>query len=168
MYDTLEEARFRLAGTIVMYDGKHRFVNNVVSCGEGNLCVVLEGRPENNIVSLSDPKLDIQNIYTGYIRCKKKPMFVSRTPVRAYRQGLRQDNTIVVGGTYEDFLGYSLGIDGGGWSNKNKVYNRFFAKYGNTLMYKGKEVGGFLDKEPYLLNEYAYLQEALQEAVDGR
>ena len=110
-YETSEEVRFRLEGTVVLYDGDPVYISRVrVPEGENEIARVyyhelplkrpgfgnedLEGQAGGIRKYLSSKKFDLAPFKMGYMNYQGNAVFVSRTPVRQNKQGLAQHNTV--------------------------------------------------------------------------
>jgi len=104
-YDSYEEVHMRLQGTVVRYDGEPVYVSNVTQGDDGvprihimNLPVILNGREEVNEDNKVTRKVvnsrhfDFEPFLLGYANLKYGACFLSRAPVRKYKQGLSSGN----------------------------------------------------------------------------
>jgi hypothetical protein len=134
-------------------------------------------------VDVNDPEVIFQGFPLGFINTAKGPFFTSRTGHRQYKQGINSDNIVVnpvlttqrrvsfdeyfyeclAKAVFNDYPALSAYIEAG----KSGAFSRYFAKIRDDLHYKTKIVGKFVDNVPVLDDQYKYLQEALDEAVNG-
>ncbi len=108
MYDTVEEARMRLTGTIVFFRGEPRYVRECVAGAGGDVILQLDTLPDlrNGITaSIRDPELNMREYRqsVGYMNnvtvdggATYNAHYVMRMPIRGdgYKQGLHQSNLI--------------------------------------------------------------------------
>lgn len=166
MYDNLRDVEFRLRGTLVEYDGDLHYVSEVDVDDGYTLRVV--GKHDTS-VALTDPKLKITGIKTGYLNFNGKLLFLKRRPTRTYRQGLRYDNTSCTGYytfgelseriRYQEIHDEPLGED-------IKILDKDYAVIRGKLYYRTRLVGVYYEGETYLSNEMKFLSESL-EACNG-
>jgi len=115
MYDTKEEARQKLVGTVVIYDNCPVYVD---AAGGNKNHVWLQFRrlpldrgPESDKRDISDPRWDFRNLGSrlGYIMMGVPSsevwdsVYTSRVPIRASRQGLDKKTVKVLGVTSYPF-----------------------------------------------------------------
>ena len=94
MYDHAEEVQMRLVGTVVTYDGRPFYCNQVTGRAP-NLSVVGTLMPGRVLFTaqLRDPLLRWDNIRLGYVnRPADKAVYLYRVPARRGQQGLSQQN----------------------------------------------------------------------------
>lgn len=108
MYDTVEEARMRLAGTVVMYRGEPKYIRDCTPGAGGEIMLQMDSLPNLNngiITSLRDPDLNIKEFRAsvGYMNNISvdggqtfKAHYVMRMPVRGdgFKQGLHNSNLV--------------------------------------------------------------------------
>lgn len=103
-YETAEEIRFRLEGTLVKYDGDPVYITRVnmpeADDGKEIARVFFRKLPYKNKDQevrkyLSSRKFDLTPFKMGYFNHNKQAFFVSRNPVRQNKQGLSADTTIL-------------------------------------------------------------------------
>lgn len=104
-YETLEEIKFRLEQTIVLYDGKPVYIGRVNMPGEqdaGEIARVYfkelplkEGGPKEVRKYLSSRKFDLTPFKMGYFNHNGRAVFASRTPVRQNKQGLSKQSLVL-------------------------------------------------------------------------
>ena len=100
-YENAEEVRFRLEGTVVLYDGKPVYitkVNNTLGDDAFEIARVFfrpvpyEARDKETRKYLSSRKFSLEPFKMGYMNTDKEVVYLSRAPVRQQRQGLCQQN----------------------------------------------------------------------------
>jgi hypothetical protein len=95
IYDNINDARRKLEGTIVYYDGFPYNVRNVFPNRDDPACFML--RLTANIidsvidVKLVDPRLNFREYNLGFEQNQNGLIWWFRSPYRQYRQGLRRD-----------------------------------------------------------------------------
>lgn len=109
MYDTVEEAKQKLANCVVLYDGHPMYVRDAGKGRQGielycyKLPVSRVNRNEDFTLLINDPKWDFKTFGSklGYMSIKNpanemfESLFVSRVPVRHSRQGLDDKTTLL-------------------------------------------------------------------------
>ena len=185
VFDSKESVRDRLFNTFVLY---HNRFYTVVSVRDGDgpddfLIALQSFKGELREVSVNDPEVIFQGFPLGFINTAKGPFFTSRTGHRQYKQGINSDNIVVnpvlttqrripfdeyffeclAKTVFNDYPALNTYIEAG----KSGAFSRYFAKIRDDLNYKTKVVGKFVDNVPVLDDQYKYLQEALDEAVNG-
>lgn len=167
MYDNPRDVDFRLRGTLVEYKGELRYVDGFD--GE-NEVYKLHLRGVREDVRLDSRYLKITNIRTGYMNINGHLVYLSRRPTRAYRQGLRQDNTTCYGDlSLNDVIRC---IHGGVDKDKPlpngyKILSKDYAVKGTELYYRNRLVGIYHEGKPYLSNDKKFLIESLEESCCG-
>jgi len=107
-YETAEEVKFRLEGSVVLYDDKPVYITSVNVPGpedeEEVARVMFRELPFNPQARdakrstrkyLSSRKFDLAPFRMGYMNLVDKALFVSRRPVRQSRQGLCNATTSI-------------------------------------------------------------------------
>ena len=99
-YETVEEVTTRLKDSVVMYDGKPVYITRISYAEPDDEDAVsrvffrelpfgIEGPGGKEVRKyLSSKKFDLATPRLGYFNNKGEAVFVSRTPVRQYQQGL--------------------------------------------------------------------------------
>jgi len=98
MYDTVEQTNLRLASSIVIYDDRPVYVDDVGidEDGEIHLNVRLLPRLEKALcISINDPLLNIREFTLGYVNLPRISLYVTRAAVRQQKQGLAKGNMII-------------------------------------------------------------------------
>ena len=165
MYENLRDADFRLRGTVVWYDGKYVFVENVERISPKVYTLNVTSNKERFGVTTDNPKLKIRNIPQGYVNINGRVAYVKRLPTRTYRQGLRRDNCTILGSTFDSFL-QDVKVGGHALEHGKILSPDYCAKNGN-LYYRGRKVGVYVDGKPYLDNSKRFLSELLESVVGG-
>lgn len=105
-YETLDEIRFRLENTVVVYDGRPVFITKaaIPEAEDGKEIARVyfqelpyKGRGKEVRKFLSSKKFDLTPIKLGYFNHEGASYYVSRAPIRQNRQGLCA-NTTQIGG----------------------------------------------------------------------
>ena len=165
MYDNMRDVEFRLKGTLVEYKGELRYVN---SCSKVRRMYCLE--LGDDLVRLDSRYLKITDIKTGYMNIGGYLVYLLRRPTRAYRQGLRRDNTDVSGSIgFNEVMEYvRQGVD------KDKplragstILDKDYAVVGGKLFYRTRPVGIYHEGKAYLDNDKKFLVESLGECSHG-
>lgn len=171
MYDNLRDAEFRLRNTVVWYGDKYRYVSGVLK-SEGNILLKLHGVGS---VKLTDDKLKVRSIPTGYIRIDKNTYYLTRLPARRYRQGLRDDNCVLFSGDRKVNLtdhfitpcivGYNTP------KTKHTILSKDFLLECNgegkpkAILYRTKLVGYYLNGEARFINGLDFIKESFEKAM---
>ena len=164
MYECLRDARFRLDGTVVWYDNKYCYVQSVHEVDDKSYTLDLVSDGEKQLVSLSDPKLKVTSIPTGYVAVAGRACYLKRLPTRAYRQGLRGDNSEVSRVGFRMFRDYV--IEGRAEElRKDKILSKDYAVVNGLLFYRGREVGVWINNKAWLSNDKQFLKESLGEVL---
>lgn len=134
-YETTEEVRFRLEGSVVVYDGDLVYITRVTMPEEVEekkeiARVFFEPLPYGGNRGkevrkyLSSRKFDLTPFRMGYMNYKGRAIYLSRSPVRQNRQGLSNNNLSI------------LEINGKRAGDVN--FGRLIAEQGFVDMFKGK------------------------------
>ena len=164
MYTCLRDASFRLRGTLVEHQGELVYVHEVDEDGKGFLVRIARTGDRTDWVKLS--KVKIRGIKTGYINVMGYVCYMTRSPTRTYRQGLRHDNTNLKG--VIDFGGFMSLVKRGENLNlpiKDKedlILSSEYAVRGGKLYYRERVVGVYFEGKPYLNNHMVFLKESLE------
>lgn len=108
MYDTVEEARMRLAGTIIFYRGEPRYTRDCSSGLNGEIILQLDSIPNMNggiAINIRDPDLNMREFRNsvGYMNnvtldggVTYSAHYVMRMPIRGdgFKQGLHSSNLV--------------------------------------------------------------------------
>lgn len=88
-----EDVPMRLSNCVVMYDDKPVMIGEVTVDGD---IVMMNAKHLSNgmnfIIELPDDKLSLRPVPVGYVNHDKQAVYVSRNPVRRYKQGLHHQN----------------------------------------------------------------------------
>lgn len=95
-YQTLDDARLRLSGTVILFDGKPVFIDAINYANDSD-DIVLSGLSlpkftPNEPISLHDPRWEAFDFPLGFMNTSYHAYYLSRRPVRRNRQGLSNDN----------------------------------------------------------------------------
>jgi hypothetical protein len=152
--------------------------------GSDDFMITLQDFNDDRVeVRVNDPDVIFQGFPLGFVNTNKGPFFTSRTGHRQYKQGINSDNIIVnpllttqrrpsfneyfygclSKTVFNDYPPLNAYLEVG----KSGAFSRYFAKIRDELYYKMKPVGIFVEGVPTLSDQYMYLQEALDEAVNG-
>jgi hypothetical protein len=104
-YESVEEVKFRLEGSIVTYEERPVYISRVSMPGEGDekgeIARVFfhelplnEGKAGEVRKYLTSRKFNLSPFRMGYMNLKDKAVFVSRLPVRQNKQGLTAATTV--------------------------------------------------------------------------
>lgn len=104
MYDNAEEAEHRLGHTVILYDGKPVYINNIYPYNPANgkepgiylETYQLPAMAKADMLPLADPKFEYHSMRLGYVNGKNNAVYLSRMPVRKFKQGLNDDNVSVL------------------------------------------------------------------------
>jgi len=145
-YETQEEINFRLAETIVLYDGKPVFITKVRHPEEEDkkeiarvyfyTLPLFPGQKEERRF-LSSRKFDLTPFKMGYMNYKQKALFLSRLPVRQNRQGLSTQTLVCQ--NPDGSRAENLGV--GGLANSREFIDMVEGRYPSF-----KEAGAMLGK----------------------
>lgn len=192
LYDNIEDVKTKLIGTYVYYDGKAMFCKDCSINEKEKFVIGLMAPNARNRkwVELDDPKLNYMNFNLGYTNGMKWAVWWYRIPQRQYRQGLRHDQVGMLASN-DMFKHYAeLNFNKPTFEMMENIYPKFeeifkplqdghanimafhkdFAatwdKFHKDLIieYKGTQFASF-KKDFEIVDEYAYLTEALKEAV---
>ena len=108
MYDTVEEARMRLASTVIFYRGTPKFVRDCVAGLGGEIMLQMDNLPTLNggvAISIRDPDLNMREFRSavGYMNnvtldggVSYKAQYIMRMPIRGdgFKQGLHNSNLV--------------------------------------------------------------------------
>jgi hypothetical protein len=163
MYDNMRDVEFRLRGTLVEYKGQLKYVNGCDMIGRA---YVIDLRGIGN-VRLDSRHLKITNIRTGYMNIDGHLVYLSRRPTRAYRQGLRQDNTSCTGDIcFRELMDrVRLGLNNTELRDGCKILSSDYAVIEDQLYYRTRLVGIYHNNKPYLNNDKKFLVESLTESL---
>lgn len=187
MYDTAEYAQSRLSGTIVRVD-KDPIVVNFCDSTRGGIAIGysrLINPSSQHRVMIKD--VDLTPVPLGFANTTKGVSYLTRVPKRSdYRQGLRSSNyTSVFGNDHRmvsasslyktivnKFVCFEQALDEVTNTDITTAFNREFALIKTEgevkILYKWKGVvGDIVNNIPALLGEHEYLQESLEEALNG-
>ena len=166
MYETLDEADFRLNHTVVWYKDSYSVVRGTDRVGKK---IHLYLAPSGDCVPIDSPDLKIRNIPTGYINVDGNVTFIYRRPTRRYRQGLRGDNSRVSGLDFDVFKQLIVvGKVSTQLKTKEKeIINRDFLLIGNDLYYREDLVGRKVGDKFGFHNEFSFLKECFEEVING-
>lgn len=92
MYDTAGEANRRLAGTVVLRNGRPIYVHGIVGNFEA-VCLEMPFLAREVRVPLAD--LDYRNLRLGYVNYQGEALYLRRQPTRRYKQGLNSENVVI-------------------------------------------------------------------------
>jgi len=92
-YETAEEIRARLEGSVVMYDGSPVYIAKVDDAIDDIARVWISDLPyvggaKTTRKFLSSKKFDLAPFKMGYFNYEGRAIFASRAPIRQYKQGL--------------------------------------------------------------------------------
>jgi hypothetical protein len=150
-YETLEEVNFRLANTVVMYDGKPVYITRVreIDGAEDKKEVARVffvelpyqprgfGAPEQKEVRkyLSSRNFDLAPFKMGYLNFKGKALYASRSPVRQNQQGLNAKTLKLTNmrGNREDDVSFASVIASQGFVDMVNGKYPTFADVGDLL-----------------------------------
>jgi hypothetical protein len=185
IFDSSQSVRDRLFNTFVLY--RNRFYTIIaVSASDApdDFLITLQDFGEVTLqVRVNDPEVIFQGFPLGFVNTNKGPFFTSRTGHRQYKQGINGDNIVInpvlttqrrppfneyfceclSKTVFNDYPALNTYIETG----RSGAFSRYFAKIRDDLNYKTKIVGKFVDNVPVLDDQYKYLQESLDEAVNG-
>lgn len=97
---SLHDFRMMFDGTLVRYSGDPVFIHNI----EGDLkaeCLFI-GNQEYKHINIRDQKFDFQPVSLGYVNVRGQAIYVSRNPLRKFKQGLHPECLNLVA-TPDDF-----------------------------------------------------------------
>ena len=148
-----------------MYKDKYRLVVGSGKDDGGKYVLVLRGIDKP--VLLSHTALRIRSIKTGYVNVNGLLSYLSRSPARRYRQGLRNDNCTMSG--RRDFRYFSAWVEKGSPHSNlpdgTSIISRNFAIVSSVLFYRKREVGSVVMGKPRLGNQFRFLSEAFNKAM---
>lgn len=189
MWHSVEDAAMRLTGCVVQYDGEPVYVCGVFQSPESGIYTKISrlGKVGELRVSINKPEWDFTPVPTGYINYEKRCFYVSRVPIRKWKQGLHHDNVRVlpqledpmalvrtsefrnvVLNVYPSFQEVLSSLELG---FRSQAFSRKFCLHkiqmsdGVSLLYMGHEVGSVVRGVCSLDKEYRFLEEELKESV---
>lgn len=183
-----DDMNMRLADSLVMHGGRPFYVKEYMY-GDNALYGYYtdKDRNEDKLIKLPNRYLDIRPPRLGYMNTRRNSYYVSRVPVRRYKQGLNRQN-IAVGA-----LNIEPGLNRGDTIRCVELARCILNKYpsldecleklqdgrnacafhrhwaitaGGELHYRGNPVGAYQKGNLKLTEDYCYLQEAAEEALD--
>ena len=172
----------RLAESLVMYKGKPFYITEY-DMAENRVSGFFPYTDKAARFTLPSVNLDIRPPRLGYVNYRGNAIYVSRYPVRRYKQGIHSQNITfsamadkgrllrspefsqALMGDYPYFNGALRSLS----SNTSVAFNRHWALQkeaeGVHLMYRGNPVGLYKDNKLKLIEDYQYLKEAMEEAA---
>lgn len=194
MFFNSRDAAMRLNGTVVRQDGKAVYVHDFDNWS----CRILDMESEDSsrVDDVRKAGLDLSCVPLGYCNIGNyNSYYLQRVPVRAWKQGLSNENLAVDGKVGElgslgigihhsaiaevvegSYLTYTKALDKvyylleEGRDSVKRAFSRKFAvgidDGGVALFYKGRIVGSFDGREWELKRNYVHLTEALTEAIN--
>lgn len=153
-YETVDEVKFRLESSVVLYDGKPVYISRVGMAEADDKKEIarvyfydlplLNGDKKGGGETrkyLSSRKFDLSPFKMGYMNDKGRATFVSRAPVRQNKQGLTSNVT-----TFQDMMGRR---------SEDVSFNTMIRSQGFVDMVAGKypsfqECGDMLDNKDIL------------------
>lgn len=178
MFESERDAAMRIAGTVVRYEGKSVFVEEVT--GEERCRVYFPKEDETKTLNYNDPRFDYSSVPLGYVNHRGHAHYTMRQPHRRWKQGVGRDCFKVksgergvfnsrgmhdaVEGIYPSFdEACRLVRDEGATS---VAYHRDWAiKRGDgyfRLMYKGTQVGKIVSSKPVFKTTHRFLKECYE------
>lgn len=177
-----EDMNMRLAETLVMYRGRPFYIVEY-EMAENRISGYYPDNDKVTKFTLPNRNLDIRPPRLGYVNYRGTAIYVSRYPVRRYKQGIHSQNITfnamadkgrlirspefskALMGDYPSFNNALRRLE-----SKNSVaFNRHWAVLkaadGIHLMYRGNPVGAYKDSKLKLMEDYQYLKEAMEEAA---
>lgn len=105
-YTTVEDAQQHLLGSVIMFDGRPAYVQDVYASSTGGIHTRLRFLPRMNDeiqVSIFDPRVETKELGSrlGYLNVGGRygAQYVRRIPARQYKQGLVRQN-VQIGGDH--------------------------------------------------------------------
>lgn len=96
MYDSLEQARLRLDGSVILWKGHPYYVRGISGRAPKNLVATFDKLPigsEPTVnVNLNDPDIEVKNIRFGYWNTSAGACYITRIPNRNTHQGILLEN----------------------------------------------------------------------------
>lgn len=189
MYDSAEQTKMRLGGTIVMYDGFPAVVNAVTPDNRLQLVGLPKGR-DAFMCNVNDDKLNFQDFKLGYVNYSGVAGYLTRSPMRQQQQGISDRNIKMpkefveknvrfnylklvpefadaLRGVYPTFEETIRRLEANG-NIKSMAFARRFALYRDVelgyyeLLYRGKKVAWGDPRQFNLPSEYTYMTELIQ------
>ena len=189
MWRSVEDAQMRLTGCVVRYKDDPVYIHSVNHSEARGIYANLSilGSEDQIRKGVNDPEWDYRPIPTGYMNYASNAFYITRIPIRKWKQGLHADNVVslpatrrvmdlvrtvefksVVKNLYPTFDDINtmirLGLKGGAFHRKFCLRGNMYAKT-PMLEYMGEVVGLVHDGKPELLPQFLFLTEELQEAV---
>jgi len=189
MWRSVEDAQMRLTGCVVRYKDDPVYIHSVNHSEARGIYASLSilGTDDQVRRGVNDPEWDYRPIPTGYMNYGHNAFYITRIPIRKWKQGLHADNVVSLPGTRrvmdlvrtEEFKSVvknlyptfddinkmvRLGMKGGAFHRKFCLRRGMYAKV-PMLEYMGEVVGMVQDGKPELLPQFLFLTEELQEAV---
>lgn len=183
-----EQAKQKLAGTVIMYKDKPVYIGDVKQGGGGVVLLAynLPGYDKEVLLKIDDNNLDGLNFKLGYVNYKGTATYLTRVPRRQYSQGLRSENTSNslgynfeqmtrdpsfsenLSGKYPSFEECVKAVESG--KNRSQAFHRRFAISKDSelgfyqLEYKSQRIA-YGDPENFVLPSHMqYLSEVIRSA----
>jgi len=93
-YDNIEDAKAKLAASIVYYDGVPVYIKNVDEQGDGSFHAILTNTLTGKHLmqkDITDPLFNFTRFNLGYSNHKASACWWYRVPAKQYKQGLKSD-----------------------------------------------------------------------------
>ena len=176
MYEQVHDIQLYLTGSIIRInrtpiyirgtdDGRKAPVIHIVRLKDG----------KQDKISINDERLNFLPVPLGYVPTEEDPTYISRQPLRKWKQGLSNENIRILGGHERSRIGfpefhkvldatirgkrkgYEEAIEEGG------SFHREFFVMADILFYKGREIGSINKGDAILEPSYDYLSTYLEE-----
>lgn len=93
LYETVEDAHFRLTSSIILYKDRPVYVLNFINNTPRMTCLDMLSQGHITVDLDKEEKLiDITPVRLGYCNIGGKAHYISRMPTRRYKQGLTSEN----------------------------------------------------------------------------
>jgi len=98
MYDSVEQTNLRLTSSIVIYDNRPAYVDDVGSTNNGSIFLRLRFLPkfdDSLRISINDPLLNMRDFNLGYVNLPRISLYITRAAGRQQKQGLAKGNLVI-------------------------------------------------------------------------
>jgi hypothetical protein len=185
MFDNKRDAEMRINKSVVMYKKRPVYITGI---SEKLYCTAHElGDPgAEHRFKVTSRLLDLKPVKTGYLNLERNTVYLVRTPVRRWKQGLNAENIRI----HADVAGGARLLDTVSMRNcilnaypkypeaiasiregwRSIAFHRHYAMSAGPaglvfLLYRGDKVGWIKDDSPVISDEYRFIEEELQEVI---
>lgn len=182
--DDIKYARQRLNETYVQYDGKVVLVKDIEGRGKKSMAII-EAEDDGKLTAVPLADLNIRSLNIGYVNSRFGACYFCRKPMREdWRQGHRDRNTFNIGGrahlshmskgeltkaVNNNYPSLKEAFDISKMVGSAAFNKKFALTSDGHLLYRDHMIGSITLQGDYsLANKYTYLNEYVQEVVNGK